>query len=877
MNIKGGLIFFVLAIFSLPGFFIAKNCLAAGEIIISEVAWAGSVESSYDEWVELKNNSNSEIDLSGWKLEATDGSPKISLSGIILPGGYFLLERTDDGSSPAVADQFYSGSLDNDGEHLELKSNNGEIVDSIDFSTAWGDGDNVTKTTAQRCGNSWSSSAIVGGTPKADNACSSSEGENISPQNNNESVPVFRFGDLLINEFLSDPVEGKNEWVEIYNPTGATIELENWYLSDGSGSKTFLSNGFKSGEKFFLIEKPKGALNNSGDEINLFSADGNLIDRIVYGDWGSSTPQNAPAPLKGFSLARREDGFKNGYFNEVFLPTSAPTAGFTNKIVAPTSSAALIEKQVVGDVFISEIFPNPIGSDVAEEFIEFYNASDKEVNLTGWRLEIRNGKQLEFGKNFLVAPVIKSKSFFVLFRSQSRAALDNNGGHLELFRPERKTPIQVLDYSEASEGESFCDTEAINIDQINSSTKSFLINALAINRWVWTEALTPGKGNEIKVKNRPPKIIFSLADANLATGTPIIFDASDSVDEDGDPIYFKWNFGDGTLVESESVGHIFLKNGEYQVRLEVGDGKSKSFLEKNIVIPPFTPIISDKKIISPTIKKIVNYAPAKESEKLVSSDTPSFFMAASKELAETDLKSFSALKIGTETQVQGNVWVEPGIFGKQYFYVSVPASPALKIYNYYGEFPKLQEGDLVVAKGEVGGGAEKYLKIKSAQDIQKISAGVLLDPEIITDNLTVDDEGRFVEMAGVIKKSDGKIFLMSENFEVRIFLKNPTNLSPSDFVDGQNGRIRGLVIGVSSGQALAPRGEEDLFFNQENQAPEALKQIATATLAVATPTAKEWVLPAQNKQNKAMVYGLILALGGLLVLGGLLFREKMKK
>jgi hypothetical protein len=222
-------------------------------------------------------------------------------------------------------------------------------------------------------------------------------------------------------------------------------------------------------------------------------------------------------------------------------------------------------------------------------------------------------------------------------------------------------------------------------------------------------------------------------------------------------------------------------------------------------------------------------------------------MAESKELKESDLKSFSALKIGTETQIQGNVLVEPGVFGKQYFYVLTPSSPALKIYNYYSEFPKLQEGDVIVAVGEVAGGVEKYLKIKSAQDIQKISAGVLSDPENIIENLTVDDEGRFVEMAGVIKKSDGKIFLMSENFEVRIFLKNPTNLSPSDFTDGQSGRIRGLVINVSSGQALAPRGEGDLFFNQENQGQEVFKQATTTSFTVATATAKEWVLPVQNK------------------------------
>ena len=41
----------------------------AGRVIINEVAWAGTPSSPLDEWIELRNLSNEEIDLDGWKLQ----------------------------------------------------------------------------------------------------------------------------------------------------------------------------------------------------------------------------------------------------------------------------------------------------------------------------------------------------------------------------------------------------------------------------------------------------------------------------------------------------------------------------------------------------------------------------------------------------------------------------------------------------------------------------------------------------------------------------------------------------------------------------------------------------------------------------------------
>ncbi|MGG3737765.1 phospholipase D-like domain-containing protein [Aeribacillus pallidus] len=119
-----------------------------GDVVINEVAWMGTTVSYNDEWIELYNNTNSTISLAGWTLTAIDGSPSISLSGTIPAKGYFLLERTDDQTvSSVVADLIYSGSLSNSGEVLELRDDQGNLIDTVD---AWYAGDNDTKASMER-------------------------------------------------------------------------------------------------------------------------------------------------------------------------------------------------------------------------------------------------------------------------------------------------------------------------------------------------------------------------------------------------------------------------------------------------------------------------------------------------------------------------------------------------------------------------------------------------------------------------------------------------------------------------------------------------------------------------------------------------------
>ncbi|UCF09637.1 MAG: lamin tail domain-containing protein [Candidatus Bipolaricaulota bacterium] len=112
-----------------------------GSPVINEVAWAGTQASSSDEWIELHNPTDEDIELTGWTLvlgEAVihlgevSGNTKELRTTVIPAGGFFLLERTDDETvSDIVADLIYSGSLRNDGVALLLVDSQGQTVDSL--------------------------------------------------------------------------------------------------------------------------------------------------------------------------------------------------------------------------------------------------------------------------------------------------------------------------------------------------------------------------------------------------------------------------------------------------------------------------------------------------------------------------------------------------------------------------------------------------------------------------------------------------------------------------------------------------------------------------------------------------------------------------
>lgn len=393
-----------------------------------------------------------------------------------------------------------------------------------------------------------------------------------------ESDYKFKSGNILINEFVSDPSDGEVEWIELYNTFfDRDVDLTGWYIEEGSGAKTYLQGIIaRSGPgKYFILEKPKGNLNNKGDIIKLFSSDKILIDQVVYGNWNSGG-SNAPVTGDPYSVARKFDGFNTFNNKEDFLITTTPTKGAPNVITSLESEEEAIPEERAQydysqDIVISEIFPDPVGDDSKDEFIELFNKGDRSVNLKGWKLGDLSQRKYEFKTDLF----IKSKEYFFIKREESKIALNNNGDEIMLYRPMGNTPFQKLKYDKAIEGWSY----AWDINKTDPLSNNSVLQLF----YFWTEVPTPGQENIIKKINHPPVVDFSCPE-KAPVNTSIFFDSSDTFDPDEDVLVFKWDFGDGVILNLNNPEHGYREPGLYSVKLTVSDGEHEISKEKTINI-----------------------------------------------------------------------------------------------------------------------------------------------------------------------------------------------------------------------------------------------------------------------------------------------------
>ncbi|MDD4990357.1 MAG: lamin tail domain-containing protein [Candidatus Pacebacteria bacterium] len=347
----------IVVISFLPAFI----CASGQTVIINEICWMGNASSSNDEWIELFNNSEQEINLDGWVLKSADDGIKINLKGEIPSKGFFLLERTDDNSAPnAKADLIYSGALSNNGENLFLIDNLGNIIDQADFAEKWLFGDNKTKQTMERNPStgsgqvSWQTSQNPGGTPKQPNSqCANSPNLNTEVEMSPKQIPVipasasvltiattsqsdtrsddrpmlYQIGNVFINEIMPSPEgsDSENEWVEIFNASNFEADVSGWKIRDKIGAVkiyTFPENRKIEANGFLILKRPqtKISLNNEADGLELLNPSGQIIDGV---DYEKATQDQSWSKIEN-----------------TWQWTAKPTPGAANVIVSIKTSAA---------------------------------------------------------------------------------------------------------------------------------------------------------------------------------------------------------------------------------------------------------------------------------------------------------------------------------------------------------------------------------------------------------------------------------------------------------------------------------------------------------------------------------------------------------
>ena len=117
------------------------------QVVFSELMWMGSNASSADEWIELYNSSDAEIDLSGWTISRlTADGEKIMLQiegGRIAPHATFLISNYPPDNSQsmlAVEPQHVSSAIALPNTKLQLRLYNGNPEENADLMDVADDG-----------------------------------------------------------------------------------------------------------------------------------------------------------------------------------------------------------------------------------------------------------------------------------------------------------------------------------------------------------------------------------------------------------------------------------------------------------------------------------------------------------------------------------------------------------------------------------------------------------------------------------------------------------------------------------------------------------------------------------------------------------------
>ncbi|GAA5523353.1 lamin tail domain-containing protein [Aliifodinibius salicampi] len=177
------------------------------------------------------------------------------------------------------------------------------------------------------------------------------------------SISSVDSGGVFINEFMPDPPDEYSEYIELYNPTSYSFNIQGWTINDNTGNlKTITTERYILPPESFIVVAPDQrllnhynnipiipisnrfpALNNSGDNIVLRDSSGTLLDSLQYsGSWRVSQQALERRSHKLSAVYQANWGSGDigpgspGYKNTVSPDTQAP-ALFSFHISGPKS------------------------------------------------------------------------------------------------------------------------------------------------------------------------------------------------------------------------------------------------------------------------------------------------------------------------------------------------------------------------------------------------------------------------------------------------------------------------------------------------------------------------------------------------------------
>ncbi len=174
---------------------------------------------------------------------------------------------------------------------------------------------------------------------------------------------------VLINEFVSNPgTLQEDEWIELYNPGAAPVNVSGWIIEDEVGNTSTITDGTSIVRDGYFVATDIPGLNNPGDLIMLKTVVETEIDRVAYGN--GDVADNAPMPDVDESAGRYPNGTDTDADDDDFQIFAVPTPGAENGVVVRHALTVNISPEDAGEVALAPPQPD-------EGYVE-----DTEVTLT---------------------------------------------------------------------------------------------------------------------------------------------------------------------------------------------------------------------------------------------------------------------------------------------------------------------------------------------------------------------------------------------------------------------------------------------------------------------------------------------------------------